>query len=203
MTSQRQIAANRRNAQRSTGPRTFDGKLRSRQNAVRHGLTAETIIGVLEKPEEYKEFENCIRADYHPRSAVEHELVLRLASLLWRLRRATAIETGLLHLQGQIVRDRLEDQHSLMRTQVAPVSGSIGASRANGAVGRPSSLSSTAQPADIALCFLRLANLNNGLLERLGRYETRLACQVHRTLWLLEAVRRRVPIAGRRQGQPL
>ncbi len=45
MTSIRQIEANRRNSQKSTGPRTEAGKQASRCNAVRHGLTAETVIG--------------------------------------------------------------------------------------------------------------------------------------------------------------
>jgi hypothetical protein len=48
MTSFRQIEANRRNARMSTGPITEEGKQRSRCNAVRHGLTAETVIGALE-----------------------------------------------------------------------------------------------------------------------------------------------------------
>ena len=48
MTTEKQIAANRENAKKSTGPRTLDGKRKSRRNAVRHGLTAETVIDVLE-----------------------------------------------------------------------------------------------------------------------------------------------------------
>ena len=44
MTSLRQIESNRRNAQKSTGPKTDDGKARASRSAVRHGLTAETVI---------------------------------------------------------------------------------------------------------------------------------------------------------------
>src|SRR4029079_7506315 len=99
MTSFKQTEANRRNARKSTGPTTQEGKQRSRCNAVRHGLTAETVIGALEDAEDYKAFEAAVIVDYDAQSAVERELVLRLASLLWRLRRATTMETGLFELQ--------------------------------------------------------------------------------------------------------
>src|SRR5580700_189404 len=101
MTSFRQIKANRCNARKSTGPVTQEGKQQSRCNAVRHGLTAETVISALEDAEDYKAFEAAIIADYDAQSAVERELVLRLASLLWRLRRATTIETGLFEIEAQ------------------------------------------------------------------------------------------------------
>ena len=100
MTSFRQIEANRRNASKSTGPNTEEGKQRSRCNAVRHGLTAETVISALEDAEDYKAFEAAITADFDAQSAVERELVLRLASLLWRLRRTTTMETGLFEIQA-------------------------------------------------------------------------------------------------------
>ena len=57
MSSFRQIEANRRNARLSTGPVTGDGKKKSRQNALRHGLTAETVIDALEDAEDYAAFE--------------------------------------------------------------------------------------------------------------------------------------------------
>src|SRR6516165_8146315 len=101
MSSFRQIEANRRNACQSTGPVTKDGKKKSRQNALRHGLTAETVIDALEDAEDYAAFEMAVTADYDAQSAVERELVLRLASLLWRLRRATTIETGLFKIQAR------------------------------------------------------------------------------------------------------
>ena len=106
MTSFRQIEANRRNALRSTGPKTEEGKRQSRRNALRHGLTAETVIDGLEDSEDYRAFEAAVIADYDARTAVERELVLRLASLLWRLRRIISIETDLLKIQSDIVRER-------------------------------------------------------------------------------------------------
>jgi hypothetical protein len=65
-------------------------------------LTAETVVLALEDIEDYRAFEAAIIADYHVRTAVERELVLRL----WRIRRATAIETDLLQIQAEILRDR-------------------------------------------------------------------------------------------------
>jgi hypothetical protein len=106
MTSFPQFEANRRNAMRSTGPKTENGKRQSRANAVRHGLTAETVVGSLEDAEDYKAFEASVVWDYCAETAVERELVLRLASLLWRLRRATAIETDLLEIQAEASRNR-------------------------------------------------------------------------------------------------
>src|SRR5262245_14581927 len=110
MTSYRQIEANRRNALKSTGPRTDAGKEVSRRNAVRHGLTAETVINALEDAEDYQAFEAAITADYNAQSAVERELVLRLASILWRLRRATTMETGLFEIQAAHLRERQQNR---------------------------------------------------------------------------------------------
>jgi len=117
MTSLRQIEANRCNAAKSTGPKTEAGKMRSRRNAVRHGLSAETVVEILEDIEDYRGFEAAIIADYDARTAVERELVLRLASLLWRLRRATAIETDLLRIQAEIFSERRMNR---LRTQPNP-----------------------------------------------------------------------------------
>ena len=106
MTSFTQFEANRCNALRITGPKNDEGKQRSRVNAVRHGLTAETVVGSLEEAEDYKAFEAAIIADYYAETAVARELALRLTSLLWRLRRATAIETDLLEIQAEALQDR-------------------------------------------------------------------------------------------------
>jgi hypothetical protein len=199
VTSFRQIEANRRNALRSTGPTTEDGKRRSRQNAVRHGLSAETIVEVVEDIDDYRGFEAAIIADYDARTAVERELVLRLASLLWRLRRATLIETELLRIQAE-GRDRRSSHLTRSRNTASQIPGNASAvqdvqgDQADGDPWPPiHSISHSAQPVnsarDLAHCFLRLANLDNGIFERLGRYESGLARQVTRTLFLLKSAR--------------
>jgi hypothetical protein len=65
MTSFRQFEANRRNALKSTGPKSLEGKRISRRNALRHGLIAETAIDGLEDSEDYRGFEAAITSDYN------------------------------------------------------------------------------------------------------------------------------------------
>ncbi len=74
---------------------TPEGKERSRCNARRHGPTAEAVTGSLEDAEDYEAFEAAVIADYDGEMAVQREPVLRLASILWRLRRSSAIESAL------------------------------------------------------------------------------------------------------------
>jgi hypothetical protein len=67
-------------------------------------FTAETVIEALENTEEYRAFEDATVSEYLPQTPVEQELVHRLASLFWRLRRATSIETGV-HSERSPVRE--------------------------------------------------------------------------------------------------
>ena len=95
MTSQRQFEANRANAKRSTGPRTSDGKARSRMNAVKHGLTAKYIVIGDEDPDEFEALRADLESDFQPSTRLEYELVDRLAGLIWRLRRVPGVEAAL------------------------------------------------------------------------------------------------------------
>jgi hypothetical protein len=197
MTSFRQIEANRRNALRSTGPNTAEGKRQSRRNAVRHGLTAETVIDGLEDSEDYRAFESAVIADYDARTAVERELVLRLASLLWRLRRIISIETDLLRIQSDIVRERRavfrgSEEESGSNTRSPPFVVHLEQEK-EGSNGEDGASPCSALPMtvrDLTSCFLRLGNVDNGAFERLGRYNAALWKQTAQTLFLLQMVRR-------------
>ena len=83
------------------------------------------MIGALEDAEGYRDFEAAIIADYDAQSAVERELVLRLPSLLWRLRCATTIETGLFGIQADRLRE-FEQLGKLSRPPVKIVSAMFG-----------------------------------------------------------------------------
>jgi hypothetical protein len=199
MTSFRQIEANRRNALRSTGPTTDDGKRQSRRNALRHGLTAETVIDGLEDSEDYRAFEAAVIEDYDARTAVERELVLRLASLLWRLRRIITIETALLRIQSDITRERRDvlcgppgkPEEAGPSTGPSPLvfdrRQDEGADAGDEAV-LCSAFRTSAR--DLSCCFLRLSNVDNGAFDRLGRYNAVLWKQTAQTLILLHSIRR-------------
>jgi hypothetical protein len=202
MSSFRQIEANRRNARLSTGPVTEEGKRKSRQNAVRHGLTAETVIDALEDAEDYAAFEMAVTADHDAQSAVERELVLRLASLLWRLRRATVIESGLFKIQARHLLDfrqrRLAHQkrQNIIDNICRDAVGTEEDTRQNedeAADSLDAGPQSTAHPAnqsdDLTRSFVRLSNLPTYPLDRLSRYEATLwrqACQILFTLRCLD-----------------
>jgi hypothetical protein len=206
MSSFRQIEANRRNARVSTGPVTEEGKNRSRQNARRHGLTAETVITALEDAEDYAAFEMAVTADYDAESAVERELVLRLASLLWRLRRATAIEAGLFEIQArqllqfqqrrQAQRERQKIIDSLCRNATAaeddmPPDQEESADTPE--TGLPSTVEPVNQSDDLTRAFIRLNNLPTCPLDRLSRYEATLWRQACQILWTLQCLEHRKP----------
>jgi hypothetical protein len=206
MTSVKQFEANRRNSLKSTGPKTEAGKQASRCNAIRHGLTAETVISALEDAEDYKAFELAITADYDAQSAVERELVLRLASLLWRLRRATTIETGLFEIQADHLSEfRKSHQMSPVSREIVYALFNANSDRQAASLGvanttemSPASrLASTqgqvAPDVEVARCFLRLCNLPNYALDRLSRYEAALWRQTGQIVFALDNLDRRKP----------
>jgi hypothetical protein len=191
MSSPKQIEANRRNALKSTGPSTLEGKESSRCNAVRHGLTAETVIAALEDAEDYQAFQAAVTADYDAESAVERELVLRLASVLWRLRRATGIEAALF--------EKAMDDSSEVKLIHSPQTSAVAVDLPNQnhlrVVAAPDIAAGNDLDCDvkneIGNRFTRLAELPTYPLDRLCRYEHLLWRQARQLVITLESLRRR------------
>src|SRR4051812_27121140 len=88
MISQRKIDANRRNAKKSTGPRTEEGKDRVKLNALKHGLTARTVVLPHEDEEAYQQRLEAWSKDLNPRGDVAAYLVERAVRISWQLDRA-------------------------------------------------------------------------------------------------------------------
>jgi hypothetical protein len=139
---------------------------------------------------------------------IELALIHRLASLLWRLRRASAIETGLFELQGEALPARRQDPPRAPRQPGTPSTRANGNRKVPGSNGRddtPASdqetlstslhppLASWSNSRTIAQCFLRLCRLDPTLLDRVASYEARLWRQAAQTIWTLEAMRQPPP----------
>jgi len=92
MASVAQIQANRLNAQKSTGPRTAEGKERASQNAVKHGLLAREAVIVGEDPAEFEMYREGMLQTLAPVGPVEAMLAERVVGLSWRLRRAERLQ---------------------------------------------------------------------------------------------------------------
>lgn len=94
MASTRQIEANRQNAQKSTGPKTDEGKNKVSQNAVKSGFhTLQNLISG-ESPQDFAVFSLNLKKELAPKGPMEEALADRAVTLLWRLNRAVRLQTG-------------------------------------------------------------------------------------------------------------
>src|ERR1700691_4346696 len=96
MASPAQLTANIANAQKSSGPKTGKGKHRTRLNAYRHGLTGQICLLTADENQAFDQHCTGIRESLQPVGALEVELAQSIAEDHWRLKRARAIESGIL-----------------------------------------------------------------------------------------------------------
>jgi len=99
--SARKRAANRANAQRSTGPRTAAGKAHSALNALVHGVLSRRMVLPDEDPAEFAAFADQWRAHLAPGSPVEDYLVVQIIGVAWRLARVAGAEAAILRRRPQ------------------------------------------------------------------------------------------------------
>jgi hypothetical protein len=107
---------NRQNAQKSTGPRTPEGKQKSSLNALRHGLTSHLPVIPGEDPEIYQVHIQAFLDEYDPQSVTELHLVRSLADLAWRIDRIASMEANLLCIPGGFD-DIVMDTVTLVKTR--------------------------------------------------------------------------------------
>ena len=99
MASQAQINANRRNAQKSTGPKTEEGKAQSRRNGLQHGLTAKTCMLTGEDPDGLLDLLEELREKFNPQDTDEDFLVERMAKARFKYNRVMPMEAAILNLR--------------------------------------------------------------------------------------------------------
>ena len=110
MTTKRQLEANQRNAARSTGPRTDEGKRASRLNAIKHGLLADTVfVPSLDDRDEWERFRTDLLESLQPDNALEDLLAERVVGTAWRLARVARYE-----------RDAIDDAVEAQRLAMEP-----------------------------------------------------------------------------------
>jgi hypothetical protein len=109
MATRKQRAANRRNAQLSTGPKTPEGKAAVRRNALKHGLTAENAVITAEEVQDFDQLRRKFEDHLQPDGPVEIALVQQIVMAQWRLVRLRYIETGLFNHGVAKNRDYVEE----------------------------------------------------------------------------------------------
>ncbi len=106
-----QLESNRANAQRSTGPRTPDGKKRSSLNATRHGLTGQVVVLPQEDMQAYQTHCQEFFAEWLPQGPTERHLIQTLADSQWRLHRALARDRAMFAMGHEQFGDQVHTAH--------------------------------------------------------------------------------------------
>ncbi len=101
VTSSKRVEANRKNAARSTGPRSAAGKCQSRFNAVKHGMAAKLPVLPGEDPDAFRAHRDAWTAELQPRGQVERQLVDRAVHVSWQLQRVDRAQAARLAAEAQ------------------------------------------------------------------------------------------------------
>ena len=172
MVSNAQVLANRRNALKSTGPRTSEGKAVVSQNAVKHGLLTRRDVISSESQADFDLYRDQLLAELDPLSPMESMLAERVVSLSWRLKRVCRI-------QNQTI-DALNAPDT--PSPLAKLTKSIFFK------GRDQPLENPSESApDLALGRLAIKDFSNArVLDRLLMYERRIEHSLYKTILELQ-----------------
>src|SRR5712692_1229646 len=152
MPSLRKSQAARVNGAKSHGPKTAEGKQKSSMNALRHGLTAATVVLTNESDSRFKMVFDAYLEHFQPVGNVEMDLVEEMAVAKWRQRRLWGIETAQLDLQMDRQEEKLKEEFE-----------------------------KTDEVTNTAIAFQKLGDESN-ILSLMHRYETRMCRNYDRAL---------------------
>jgi len=168
MATEAQIIANRRNAQKSTGPRSRKGKKAISQNAVRHGLMARQAVISSENRNEFCLYRDWMLDELAPAGPMESILAQRIVSLSWRLKRAG-------HIQKLTIDAMNQDNANSPFNKLTE---SLLQKKQNQSKNETSD-----PPADLTLGRLAIKDFSNArVLERLLMYERRIEHSLYKTI---------------------
>ena len=186
---------NRRNAQRSTGPKTAEGKARVAQNAVVHGLLSRETLLPDEDPQMLERLAEAMRAALNPEGPQEQLLVEMMVRALWRLRRLGRVETGIFAWkQYSILVERASHEaKSYERTAVPALTDHYDHTAITDPQKHQQALAAAEQlrdlrngaPATIGLTFIR-GSSGVDAFSKLSRYETAIERSYYRALHELQ-----------------
>jgi hypothetical protein len=172
MATEAQIIANRRNARKSTGPRSRQGKTAISQNAIKHGLLARQAVIRSENRAEFCLYRDWMLAELAPAGPMESMLAERIISLSWRLKRAGHIQKLTIDAMNEdnanspftkLTKSLLQKQQNQSKTKTSPPA------------------------ADLTLGRLAIKDFSSArVLERLLMYERRLEHSLYKTIYELK-----------------
>ena len=196
MTSAKKAEANRRNALKSTGPKTPEGKTAVRLNALTHGLRSEEILLPGEDEETFRELSDRLRAELQPVGALENLLVDRIVAAYWRLRRLGRVEAGIFawELYGELAERARQEARAQEKTSLDQILENTGSPsvildqrKHQEALSRAQEMEAQrdAETATLGRTFIRDANLANAF-SKLSRYEAAIERSLYKALHELQ-----------------
>jgi len=172
MSTEAQILANRRNAQKSTGPRTSEGKAAISQNAVKHGLLTRQDVISSESQADFDLYREQLLAELAPVSPMESMLAERIVTLSWRLKRVCRI-------QNQVIDALNADNTS---SPLSKLTQSLFFTNRD-----QSQTAQSASAANLALGRMAIKDFANArVLDRLLMYERRIEHSLYKTILELQ-----------------
>ncbi len=195
MTSQVQSEANRRNALKSTGPKSKKGKGRARLNALKHGLRAKDIVLASEDEREFDGLRQALITELGPEGSLEEQFAERIVVCLWRLRRVYPIEAGIFAWENLAIerRNAEEEARGYEWTNSRSLQGETETERMANQKKRDKALTCASKATQLlrrqarspGAAFRRDAGIYNAL-SKLSRYETAIERSLFRALHLFE-----------------